>query len=164
MAAQVKFEDFSIQVKAAMEDAVLQFLEEAASEIKSQAQRNTAVGKVGGGKTKGAWDYVVNESRMEATVGNTDENAIWEELGTGEYALEGKGRKGGWYIPIGNGKDQVSQAVVDAYNMKVVYGKDGKKFAYTEGKKPKRMLHNAFVKNKAKIIRRAESILKGKMN
>lgn len=163
MAVEVKFEDNSIKVKGALNDAVLQFLEEAAAELKSQAQRNTSVGKVGGGKTKGDWDYVVDESRQTATIGNTNQNAIWEELGTGEYALEGKGRRGGWYILIGNGKDQISEAVVDAYNMQVVYGKDGKRYAYTEGKKPKRMLHNAFVKNKAKIIRRAEAILKGKM-
>lgn len=164
MGVQVKFEDNSIKVKAALNDAVIQFLEEAASELKSAAQRNTKVGKVGGGKTKGDWGHVVDESKMTATIGNTNENAIWEEFGTGEYALEGKGRKGGWYIPIGGGTDEISQAVVDAYNMKVVYGKNGKKFAYTEGKKPKRMLHNAFVQNKSKIIRRAESILKGKMN
>ena len=159
----VKFTDNSIQVKKAMKDAAIQFLEEASLELMSQAQRNTKVGKVGGGKTKGDWKHVVDESKLEATVGNTNENAIWEELGTGEYALEGKGRKGGWYIPIGNASGQISQAVVDAYNMKVVYGKDGMKFAYTEGKKPKRMLHNAFVQNNAKIIRRAEQVLKGKM-
>lgn len=157
----VEFQDFSIQVKAALEDKAVQWLEEASNELMSQAQRNTKVGKVGGGKTKGGWKHVVNESKLEATVGNTNENAIWEEFGTGEYALEGKGRKGGWYIPIGNGQGQISQAVVDAYNMKVVYGKDGMKFAYTEGKKPKRMLHNAFTQNKAKIIRRAEQIVKG---
>lgn len=159
----VEFHDNSVKVKAALNDAIIQFLEEAASELQSQAQRNTSVGKVGGGKTKGAWDHVVDESKLEATIGNTDENAVWEELGTGEYALEGNGRKGGWYIPIGNGKGHISQATVDAYNMKVVYGTGGQAYAYTEGKKPKRMLHNAFVKNKAKIIRRAESILKGKM-
>ena len=94
----------------------------------------------------------------------TEENAIWEELGTGEYALEGKGRKGGWYILIGEGEGMISQQVVDAYHLTVKYGKDGKKYAYTTGKKPKRMLHNAFVENKAKIIRRAESILKGRLD
>ena len=156
--AEVKFEDFSVQVKGAIDAAVVQWLEEASSEIMSQAMRNSVRGKVDGGTTIGSWKHVVNESMGEAIVGNTQENAIWEELGTGEYALEGKGRKGGWYIPIGNGKDEISQAVVDAYHMKVVHGKDGKKFAFTKGKKPKRMLHTAFTKNKQKIIHRAEQI------
>lgn len=159
----VKFEDFSIEVQQALSEAAIQFLEEAASELQSQAQRKTAVGRVSGGKTKGDWKHVVDESKLEATIGNTNQNAIWEEFGTGEYALEGKGRRGGWYIPIGEGEGQISQSVVDAYNMKVSYGKDGMKYAYTTGKKPKRMLHNAFEENKAKIIRRANQIFKGRM-
>lgn len=160
----VEFHDYSVQVREAMDDAVVSFLHEAASELKSQAQRKTKVGKVAGGKTKGTWKYVVDEADLIATVGNTEENAIWEEMGTGEYALEGKGRKGGWYILIGEGENMISQRIVDAYGMTVKYGKDGKKYAYTTGKKPKRMLHTAFVENKAKIIRRAEQILRGRLD
>lgn len=161
--AQVEFKDFSFKVRQALEEASEQFLEEAASELQSQAQRKTAVGRVAGGKTKGDWKHVVDMSKLEATIGNTNENSIWEEFGTGEYALEGKGRKGGWYIPIGEGEGQISQAVVDAYNMKVVYGKNGMKYAYTVGKKPKRMLFNAYTENKAKIIKRAQQIFKDRM-
>ena len=160
----VEFQDFSIKVREELEKASIQFLEEAASELESQAKRNTSVGKVGGGKTKGDWSHVVEESKLEATIGNKSENAVWEEFGTGEHALEGKGRKGGWHILIGEGEGQISQAVVDAYNMPVKYGKDGKKFAYTTGKKPKRMLFTAFEKNKAKIIRRAQQIFKERLD
>lgn len=162
--AQVELQDFSMKIKDILNESAVQFLEEAASEVQSQAQRKTVSGKVNGGKTKGDWKHVVDESKLEATIGNTNENAVWEEFGTGEYALEGKGRRGGWYIPIGNGKNQISQAVVDAYNMKVVGGKNKMKFAYTTGKKPKRMLHKAFTENKAKVIRMAERIFKGRMN
>lgn len=160
----VEFQDFSIKVREALEEASIQFLEEAASELESQAKRNTVRGRVNGGDTIGRWKHVVEESKLEATIGNTSQNAIWEEFGTGEHALEGKGRKGGWYILIGEGEGQISQAVVDAYNMPVKYGKDGKKFAYTEGKKPKRMLYTAFEKNKAKIIRRARQIFKERLD
>lgn len=158
--ADVEFQDFSIQVNKALDSACFKFLEEAASEFQSAAVRNTKVGKVSGGKTKGAWKHFVNEAKKEATVGNTDENAIWEEFGTGEYALKGNGHRGGWYIPIGNGERQISQAVVDAYGFEVVEGKNGQKFAFTKGKKPKRMLHNAFEKNKGKVIKRAKQIFK----
>lgn len=157
----VEFHDYSVQVKGAMEDAVIQFLYEAGNELMSQAQRKT---KRRSGKTAGAWKCVVDEGKQIATVGNPEENAIWEEMGTGEYALEGKGRKGGWYILIGEGEGAISQSVVDEYHFPVKYGKDGKKYAYTTGKKPKRMLHNAFMENKAKIIRRAEEILKERLD
>lgn len=157
----VKFEDHSIEVKAAMNKILVSFLHEAAGAIVSQAKRNSRVGKVAGGKTKGSWKYEVDEGRMIATVGSSEENALWEEFGTGEYALEGKGRKGGWYISIGNGSGQISESVVEAYNMKVVYGKDGKKFAYTKGKKPNRTLFRAFESKKNAIIRRCGTLMKG---
>lgn len=38
----------------------------------------------------------MDESAQVATVGNPLQNAIWEEFGTGEYALEGDGRKTPW--------------------------------------------------------------------
>ena len=159
----VEFQDFTVQVTEALNEAAIQFLEEAASELEAQARRKTVRGRVNGGDTIGKWSHIVDESKLEATIGNTSQNAVWEEFGTGEYALEGKGRKGGWYIPIGEGEGQISQSVVDAYHMKVVKGKNGVKFAHTTGKKPKRMLHKAFEENKAKIIRRANQVFKGRM-
>ena len=36
---------------------------------------------------KGQWTNVVDESKLEATIGNPMEQSIWTELGTGEYAL-----------------------------------------------------------------------------
>ncbi len=154
----VVFTDYSVQVNEALNDAAIRFLHEAISTVQSQAEDNTPVDT---SQLKQHWKHVVDESNLEATVGNTLENAIWTELGTGEYALEGKGRRGGWYILIGEGKRQISQATVDKYHMKVKYGKDGKKYAFTYGKKPVRMLHNAFVTKKAAIIRRAEQIFGG---
>lgn len=58
------------------------------------------------GQTKRSFDYrfANNGSELEVKVGSPLENAIWEELGTGEYALEGNGRKGGWYYEDENGK------------------------------------------------------------
>lgn len=51
------------------------------------------------GQTKRSFDYRLADkgSELEVKVGSPLENAIWEELGTGEYAIEGNGRKGGWY-------------------------------------------------------------------
>jgi hypothetical protein len=133
--ADVKFEDNSMKVKAAIDEALLQFLEEAASELQSQAVRGTPVDT---GQLEGSWAHTVDESNLEAKIGSPLENAIWTEFGTGEYALKGNGRKGGWFY-----KDDKGQG------------------HFTHGKKPVRMLHNAFEQNKGKIIKRAEQIMKG---
>ena len=132
----VEFQDFSMEVKAALEGAVEQFLEEAGSEMESQTMRNQT--RVDTGQTKGGWTYVVEDKKV--TIGNPLENSLWEEFGTGEYSIKG-GRKGGW----------------------VYRDKRTGKFYKTRGKTALRPLHNAFTANKSKIIRRAEQILKGRM-
>lgn len=158
---EVEFTDNSVKVINALNDACIAWLHEAAGELQSQTKRNTKVGKVAGGKTKGQWKYQVNESKLEAVVGNPNETSIWLEFGTGDYALKGDGRKGGWYILIGSGSGQISQEVVDAYHFPVVYGKNGKKYAYTTGMKPQRPLYKAFTENKTKIKKAFETKLKG---
>ena len=150
---QVRFEDNTIQVLGQISDEINIWLEEASGELEAQAKRNTPVGKISGGNTKQNWKHEVDEDKHEAVVGNMLETAIWLELGTGDYALNGDGRKGGWYIPIGEGSGMISQSVVDAYGFKVVYGKNKMKYAYTTGMKPRRILHNAVESNKGKIQR-----------
>lgn len=131
----VEFQNFSIQVTEALEEKAVQFLEEAASEIESAAKRGS---RVDSGQLKGSWNHQVDESAKEAKVGSPLENAIWEEFGTGEYALHGDGRKGGWS-----------------------YQDDSGDWHHTMGKTPNRTLHNAFESKKAAIIRRAKQIFKG---
>lgn len=153
----VRFEDYTIKVHNAIEKYAGVALEEAAGEIEAQAKRNTSVGKVNGGRTKENWEHRVDEENLEAVIGHRSLIALYNEFGTGEYALEGNGRKGGWYIPIGEGEGQIPEAVVEAYGFKVYYGKDGKKFAFTTGMKPQRPLYRAFEKKKSKaknIIRK----------
>ena len=160
MGASVRIESNAIEVVGKVADEVNAWLEEAAGEIESQAKRNTPVGKVDGGGTKRDWDHKVDDDAHKAVIGNPQETAIWLEFGTGDYALEDNGRKGGWWIPIGEGSRMISQSVVDAYGFKVSYGKNGKKYAFTRGMKPKRILHNAVESNKSKIQKRLISRLK----
>lgn len=134
----VQFQDFSIQVKAALDDAAEQFLEEASSEIQSAAARNS---RVDTGQLKGSWSYKVDMGAYESQIGSPLENAIWEEFGTGEYAAKGNGRKGGWVYVDENGEGH-----------------------FTRGKKPNRTLERAFEACRAKIIRRAQQIFKERMN
>lgn len=132
----VELKDDSIKVKGALNDAVIKLLYEASHVIQSQVKQNTAVDT---GQLKGSWDFTVDESKGEAVIGSPLENAIWEEFGTGEYALHGNGRKGGWvYV-------------------------DEKGGHFTRGKKPRRMLHNAFETKRPAIVKRAERIIKSEM-
>lgn len=131
----VKFEDFTIKVTEAMDDKINAVLEECAGELESAAKRNT---RVASSQTKNNWRHEVDDDKHEATIGNSLENAIWEEFGTGEYALEGNGRKGGWtYVDEeGNGH-------------------------FTHGKKPSRAFHHAYTSLKNPIINRIQEALKG---
>lgn len=132
--ADFKFVDNRIECKGRLEDSMIAFLHEIGGEFVSQTARNS---RVKTGQTKGSWDYTVDESALVVTIGSPLENAIWEEFGTGEYALNGNGRKGGWYYvdELGNGH-------------------------WTHGKKPNRALWKAFETLKPTIRSAMEERLK----
>ncbi len=144
MNGSIEFEDNTIKVIGAINDKIIAAMHEAAGEIEAAAKKNT---RVESGQTRGAWGYEVieTESGAEAHIGNPLENAIWEEYGTGEYAAEGNGRKGGWYIP----EEKLTESAKK--HMKKVHGKDGKIYYYTKGKKPQRMLEKAFNENQTTV-------------
>ena len=126
----VVFKDFTKIVLDKIHTTGEQFLEEVGGEIEKQTKQNT---KVDTGKTKGSWEHIVNADKMEVQIGSRYENALWEELGTGIYALNGDGRKTKWvYKNEKNGK-----------------------FYTTVGKKPRRALYRAYNSKKNLIIREA---------
>ena len=126
----VEFHDFSRIVFQKIQETGEVFLEEVGGELESQVKQNT---KVDTGKTKGSWEHVVNAEKMEVQVGSRYKNALWEEFGTGIYALNGDGRK---KVPW-------------------VYRTPDGKFHSTVGKKPRRALFNAYNSKKNQIIREA---------
>lgn len=137
--ADVIFEDYTIKVQNAIDDKINAALEECAGELEAQVKRNFDTSqRVDTGKTKNSFRHKVIDSEHVAYIGSNDENAIWEEFGTGEYALAWDGRKGGW-----------------AY-------KDAKgDWHYTTGKKPSRAFWKAFNSLKNKIINKLQNSLKG---
>ena len=132
----VKFTDNSSKVKAILKEALIAGLHDAGSIIMSQTKQNS---RVATGQTRDAWKYVVDESEMTSIIGNPLENAIWEEFGTGEWALNHDGRKGGWFYKDEEGKGH-----------------------FTYGKKPMRMLFNAFVTKKNTVIKAFEQQIKSR--
>lgn len=131
--ANVEFEDYSIKVKNAIADITYSALEEAAGELESQVKRNT---RVKTGKTKNSWKHKVVDDT--AYIGSDYENAIWEEFGTGDYALNNDGRKGGWFYEDEKGEGH-----------------------FTHGKKPQRAFWNAYIALKSKIISIIQNKFKG---
>lgn len=133
----VKFTDNSVKVRNNLESAVQSFLYEAGGELQAQIIRNS---RTDTGQTKGSYKYKVIKDSNEMTVyvGSDYENAIWEEFGTGEYALNGDGRKGKW----------------------VYQSKKDDNFYTTTGKKPNRPMYKAFNSLKSKLKNRLKSVLK----
>ena len=126
----ITFKDYSKIVLKKIHDCGENFLEEVGGELEAQTKRNT---KVDTGKTKGSWEHKVNAEKMEVQVGSRYKNALWEEFGTGIYALHGDGRKNKWVYKS---------------------PKDGKFYA-TVGKKPRRALWCAYQSTKNSIISEA---------
>lgn len=130
----VEFIDNSDKVINAIEDKVLQWLEEASGEVEAQAKRNS---RVSSGKLKSSWSHKVDEENYEATIGSPLENAIWEEYGTGEYAVGGDGRKTPWKYQDAKGN-----------------------WHTTTGKKPNRTLENAINTKKKVVENRLNQLMK----
>lgn len=105
----------------AIKKACIKSLEESAGEIQDAVVRNT---RIDTGQLKNSWNHVVDESGLKATIGSPLENAIFEEFGTGEFAEEGNGRKGGWLYEDRHGETHFtrgkapSRAFRRAYNAK----------------------------------------------
>ena len=131
----IKFEDNSKEVVDTLNDAIRAWLHEAGGEIAGQAARNS---RVDSGQLKGSWKYVVKETRNEATIGSPLENAIWEEFGTGEYAVNGDGRKTPWIYQDRKGN-----------------------YHRTTGKTPNHTLERAFNSKQKAVENQLKKILRG---
>lgn len=130
MGHDVYFKDNRLIVEERMSTLIGKILLEVAAELVSQTAQNT---KVDSGQTKNSWAADVKEDpggKSVATIGSPLMNAVYEEFGTGEYALEGNGRKGGWHYVDEKGKGH-----------------------FTHGKKPRRPFWNAYTTLKPRLIR-----------
>lgn len=132
----IKFEDNRIKMQKALNDKAVKFLIEAKNSLVSQTELNTPT-KTKRLKESFGTDSYVDEDNLIAYIGSSVEYAIWVEMGTGEYAVKGNGRKGGW-----------------------LYKDDEGKLHFTRGMKPKRMLYKAKQIKGKKIQEQANKIYK----
>lgn len=159
----VKFQDFSFNVKAAINETTLGWLYTWSNEIAAQAQRNCKMDDDVGKQLKGSYSAVVDNSKGQAKIGSPLESAYWEEWGTGEHAAHGDGRKGWWvYVkgePSQGGGKVYTQAEAQAIAASMqAQGID----AYaTDGREPNYTLERAFGSVKNKAVADLENKLKG---
>lgn len=163
--SNVVFEDFSAQVIGKIKENANVFLEEAANEIKSAAQRGTPPGEP---RLKGSWDYQVDTGSKTAVIGSPIEEALWNEFGTGSHAEGGNGRRGWWVYIEGRGKSgRVSKTY--ATQEEAQEGADflrrvkGLPAVVSNGKPPQKTLRNAYASTKGSIERMANSLFGGDM-
>lgn len=132
----VEFTDNTVKVIEALAGGLSAAMYEIGGAIQKQVQDNS---RVDTGDTQGSYNYKVMESvgKAEVQVGSDSENAIWEEFGTGEYALHGDGRKGGWSYVDEKGEGH-----------------------HTHGKTPNQPLTKAFQTMEPKIEKRLKTVLK----
>lgn len=120
------------QFNARMQKQVDKSLTEVGILVTTKAKTNaTKNPKVGTGQLRNSIKYQLSGSGNETNVkiGSNLEYATYQEFGTGEFAENGKGRKGGW-------------SYTDP--------KTGKR-VFTKGNKPTKFLRRAFRDNKSQI-------------
>lgn len=159
MESNVTFEDNRIEVKEALDNQAIKFLYEAKDDIVEQTQRNTPVATHQLKESFGT-DSFVDEAELIAYIGSCLEHSLWLERGTGEYAIGGKGRKGGWWIPVGNGEGEMPLKVANKYRW-ILEKRDSNgnlTFVFTRGIEPRKMLYKAYQTKKKTIQKRATEI------
>lgn len=133
----LKLTNNSPKIKAMIDQKSAIFLEEAKSLIASQASSNT---KRVTGQLSNSFlsDSKVDKGKNTAYIGSNVKYAPYYEMGTGEYALKGNGRKGGWCY-----RDP----------------KTGK-LVFTRGSQPRRPLYKAYMSKKSAVENRAKEVFK----
>ena len=136
MATTVELKDYTDKIVSSFDKKVNAFLLEIKDSVANQASLDSPV-DTGGLSRSFLTDSFVDKSKKIAYIGSSLKYSIWQEFGTGEYALEGNGRKGGWVYKS---------------------SKDGK-FYKTYGVKPQRMLYKALLTKKPLIAGQAKKVL-----
>lgn len=157
----VKFESNKIEVQEALNDKAIDFLYQAKETLVSQTVRNTPT-KYGTLKRSFSNDSYVDEGNLTAYIGSSIKYSVWVELGTGEYALDGKGRKGYWIYVEGSTLQKSDTpkyyTLQEAKRIMAILRSKGLEAFYTNGQKPQRMLYKAFIIKKDKIQEQANKI------
>lgn len=131
----MKFLDHSDEAKEVLKEATIQWLFQACMLVEGQA---VALATVQTARLRNSIDYVVDEDELIGYVGTSVEYAVYVEFGTGEFAENGNGRKGGWAYQDPSGE-----------------------WFFTYGQEPQPYLRPAFRQKKSEIEALAKEIFGG---
>lgn len=153
MSNNVEFNSYSVEIKTKLKDKAIAFLHEIGGEIRSQAQRNS---RRRTSQTAGSYQYKVDEGKLGVHIGSDYWNAIYEEFGTGEHAINGGGRKGYWVFVDNGGKPHAPKGgktytKEEAKKVVAIMRSKGLNAYYTNGKTANRPLLKAFTTSEGKI-------------
>jgi hypothetical protein len=160
----VTFEDHSVKVKKELRNQAIKFLHEVGGEIRSMTERKS---RRKTSKTAGSYKYKIDRDQLAVHIGSDYQNAIWEEFGTGEHALNKDGRKGWWVYVTGSPSKGTSSdsktysSPEEAKKAVAILRSKGLDAHMTQGKKAHRPLWKAYQSCKSKIKKRANEIYKG---
>lgn len=87
------FKDNSMEGKERLKKAAAKWLLQACILVEGQA---VLLAPVATSRLKQSVDYIVDDDELVGYVGTNVDYAIYVEFGTGEFAENGNGRKGGW--------------------------------------------------------------------
>lgn len=128
------FIDKSDNGKKAIERATIEWLFQACILVEGQA---VSLAPVDTGRLKKSIDHYVDKKEMIGYVGTNAKYAVFVEFGTGEFAENGKGRKGGW-----------------------VYQSEDGKWYFTYGQAPQPYLRPAFRNTKGQVMALAKEVFR----
>ena len=171
--SNVEFQDFSMEVKAALDSVTVAWLLEWSNEIASQAKRNCTLKKSDVGvDLRASYSTDVDEAAGVAKIGNPHEAAYWEEFGTGSYADVSKnggkrGRQGWWVYVEGSHTPRSKQTYYNSQEEAEAIAASmraaGLPAHATNGRAPSYTLEKAFLNVKPKALRDLERKLKEKL-
>ena len=87
------FKDNSMEGKERLKKAAAKWLLQACILVEGQA---VLLAPVATSRLKQSIDYIVDDDELVGYVGTNVDYAIYVEFGTGDFAENGNGRKGGW--------------------------------------------------------------------
>lgn len=151
--ARKTFVDNSDKAIDLISDAMMSGTEDAIRKVETEYKSNI---RVKSGRTRSSISTQVDKSSSEinAHVGGDDPNLIWEEYGTGEYAVNRNGRSGWWvYVKDGSRPTSLSSSSSsktytreEAARIMMMLREKGLDAWMTKGKKANPALKNAYNK------------------
>jgi len=137
VSVEVEVNDKTQEYLTKAKQRVLIALSEIKNDIAQQASINSPV-DTGDLSRSFLSDSYVDTTEKTAYIGSTKEYSIYQEFGTGEYAVNGNGRKGGWSYQDAKGQ-----------------------WHKTNGIKPQRMLYKAVQSKKSQIPYKIKVAMEG---